>query len=95
MRLYMDSEHYVLLTGKEGERIFLFDPYYMEELPFGEGIECDFQHPREYNRIVPVSCFNRAGELPYAMGAVEEREAVLIFDTRTKRTPERTIEYFI
>ncbi len=95
MRLYMDGEHYVLLTGKEGEKIQLFDPYYMEELPVGEGIECDFRHPREYNRLVPACCFNREGELPYALGKQEEREAVLIFDTRTKRTPERTIEYFI
>ena len=45
--------------------------------------------------MAPARCFNSEGELPYALGKMEEREAVLIFDTRTKRTPERTIEYFI
>ena len=95
IRLHMDGEHYVLLTGREGERIYLFDPYYMEENPFGPEIELDLQHPLQYNRIVPFVCFNREDEQPYSLGKVEEREAVLLFDTRTKLTAERTIEYFI
>jgi hypothetical protein len=44
---------------------------------------------------VPFSCFNRENIAPYALGRVEEREAVLLFDTRNKLTAERTIEYFI
>ena len=95
LRLHMDGEHYVLLTGRAAERICLFDPYYMDENPFGAEIELDLQHPLTYNRIVPLACFNREDEAPYSLGKVDEREAVLLFDTRTKRTAERTIEYFI
>lgn len=94
VRLNMDGEHYVLLTRREGEMIYLFDPYYMPECPF-EGITCTLEHPLSYNRIVPFDFFNREDDGPYALGKVEEREAVLLFDTRSKLTPEKTIEYFI
>lgn len=95
MRLYMDGEHYVLLTKREGENIYLFDPYYMTENPFGREIEFILEQPCRYNRIVPFACFNREEAAPYALGKVVEREAVLLFDTRNKLTAERTIEYFI
>ncbi|MBQ5501889.1 MAG: peptidase C39 [Selenomonas sp.] len=95
MRLYMDGEHYVLLTKREGENIYLFDPYYMTENPFGSEIEFNLEQPCRYNRIVPFACFNREEVAPYALGKVAEREAVLLFDTRNKLTAERTIEYFI
>ena len=95
MRLYMDGEHYVLLTKREGENIYLFDPYYMTENPFGSEIEFNLEQPCRYNRIVPFACFNREEAAPYALGKVVEREAVLLFDTRNKLTAERTIEYFI
>ncbi|MBQ2087188.1 MAG: peptidase C39 [Selenomonas sp.] len=95
MRLYMDGEHYVLLTKREGENIYLFDPYYMTENPFGSEIEFNLEQPCRYNRIVPFACFNREEAAPYALGKVAEREAVLLFDTRNKLTAERTIEYFI
>ena len=95
MRLYMDGEHYVLLTKREGENIYLFDPYYMTENPFGSEIEFNLEQPCRYNRIVPFACFNREEAAPYALGKVVEREAVLLFDTRNKLTADRTIEYFI
>ena len=95
MRLYMDGEHYVLLTKREAENIYLFDPYYMTENPFGSEIEFNMEQPCRYNRIVPFACFNREEAAPYALGKVAEREAVLLFDTRNKLTAERTIEYFI
>ncbi|MCI6997956.1 MAG: peptidase C39, partial [Eubacterium sp.] len=41
------------------------------------------------------SCFNRESTELYALGPVEEREAVIIFNEKTKKTPENTIEYFI
>lgn len=123
VRLFMEGEHYVLFTGIEGGRVFLFDPYCMPpEYRFvfecsdcdgcglengafcvpedtmssmTAGIESTTAHPTEYNRIVPCACFDSEGKNPYALGTVKEREAVLIFNKRTKLTAERTIEYFI
>ena len=44
---------------------------------------------------VPFSCFNRETKELYALGPVASREAVLLFDLRTRRTADATIEYFI
>ena len=55
-----------------------------------EGIEVTCAYPHEYNRVVP----NRETKELYALGPVESREAVLLFDLRTRRTADATIEYF-
>ncbi len=52
-------------------------------------------HPFEYNRIVPNAVFNKETHDFYALGEMEQREAVLLFNNRTKLTAENTIEYFI
>lgn len=94
VRLYLEGEHYVLLTGEKDGRVFLFDPYYLPAGPVSEEIESSLAHPFRYNRCVPFSCFNREEGL-YALGSEAEREAVLVFDQRTRLTAEKDIEYFI
>lgn len=98
VRLFYEVEHYALLTGTSKEHIYLFDPYYLAEaepefVRAGIGVTC--AHPHSYNRIVPFDCFNRETREIYALGAVENREAVVLFDVRTRRTADDTIEYFI
>lgn len=95
VRLYLDEvEHYILLTGEENCRMKAFDPYYQETL--GDPlIQMDWEHPSSYNRIIPYGRLNEESNQDFAMGRVENREAVLIFNTDTMLTPERTIEYFI
>ena len=96
--LFYEVEHYALLTGAHGDHIYLFDPYYLAEAEpefVREGITVTSDHPHSYNRIVPFDCFDRETRELYAFGAVESREAVLLFDQRTRRTAADTIEYFI
>ena len=31
LRLFSDEWHYVLLTGEDGEHVYMFDPYYDQE----------------------------------------------------------------
>ena len=98
VRLFYEVEHYALLTGAHGDHIYLFDPYYLAEAEpefVREGITVTSDHPHSYNRIVPFDCFDRETRELYAFGAVESREAVLLFDQRTRRTAADTIEYFI
>ena len=95
VRLYFECAHYVLLTGVENEKILMFDPYYVED-PFTEkGITIVDDQPFWYNRIVDEELFNRESTELYALGPVEGREAVIIFNENTKKTAEKTIEYFI
>ncbi len=95
VRLMLDVEHYVTLTGIEGGELFLFDPYYDESAFEGTGVRIVADRPYAYNRIVPVSMLEREDDALYALGRIDEREAVLIFNEETKLTPEKSIEYFI
>lgn len=95
VRLYHDVPHYVLLTGIKDDNILMFDPYYQTE-PFAvKEITITPNHPFAYNRIVPTTLFNRVTHELYALGEIDSREAVLLFNERTKLTAEKTIEYFI
>ena len=93
----MDLEgwHYVLLTGAEGDRILLFDPCYLEKFPADPNIQVFSDQTLPYNRVVPAGYFERGIGNLYAFGPVEEREAVLLFNERTKLTEENTVEYII
>ncbi|WP_315436289.1 peptidase C39 [uncultured Selenomonas sp.] len=98
VRLFYEVEHYALLTGASEGHIYLFDPYYLAEAEpefVQEGIAVTLAHPNSYNRIVPFDVFNRETQELYAFGVVDSREAVLLFDERTRRTADDTIEYFI
>lgn len=95
VRLYYECAHYVLLTGIQDGKILMFDPYYAEE-EYGEpGIIQVKDQPFWYNRIVDEERFNRETTELYALGPEEEREAVIIYNEHTKKTMEKTIEYFI
>lgn len=95
VRLYFEEEHYVLLTGMEGDHVLMFDPYYQTESPKPGDILIVNDHPFSHNRIVPAGYFNSEGTGTYALGPADNREAILIFNDTTKLTEERTIEYFI
>lgn len=95
VRLYYEVEHYVLLTGEQDGKLLMFDPYYWEE-PYDEpDIQMTEDHPFAYNRVVPEYYFNRESSKTYALGPWEGREAVILFNGKTRLTEEKTIEYFI
>ena len=95
VRVNLDGWHYVLLTDIREDDVYLFDPYYLSR-PFpDEAIRMITDHPTAYNRIVPARCFEREPQELYAFGEVEGREAVLLFNEKTKLTAEKTVEYMI
>lgn len=94
--LYFDEPHYILLTGQDGDNLLAFDPYYIEKpFDFAPDILLCSDHPRHYNRIIPSRYFNCEGTTIYALGPTDEREAVILYNTTTRLTEEKTIEYFI
>jgi hypothetical protein len=95
VRLFYDVAHYVLLTGEQDGNILMFDPYYETEPFSGTDIVVTEAQSFSYNRIVPFSYFNRETQELYALGDIEEREAVLMFNEHTVLTADKTIEYFI
>ena len=95
VRVDLEGWHYVLLTGIQEDQVFLFDPYYREGPFAGEAIQVVTDHPASYNRIVPTRYFEREIQAVYSFGSVEGREAVLLFNEKTRLTAEKTVEYII
>ena len=102
LRVYLEVPHYILLTGISGSDIYVFDPYYEEpddpELDkefFEEGITFITAQPKRANRLISITRLSCTGVGFYEMGPYEEREAVILFNTNTRKTPENSIEYII
>jgi hypothetical protein len=87
--------HYVLLTGADTQRVYLFDPYYRKKLFSQKELELVTDMPYSVNRRVPYSMMNSTGKGYYAFGPKETREVTIIFNRETQKTPTNTIEYFI
>ena len=86
LRLFLEVSHYVLLTGIESDKLYLFDPYDEEEddpelsEEYGEpGIAFLNGQPKRANRLVSIERLNRTGKGFYEMGPFELREAVIVF----------------
>lgn len=95
VRLRLDGWHYVLLTAVDEEHAYLFDPYY-RKMPFTiNGIEIITDEPFKMNRHVRFDILNKDGLALYNLGPIDTREAIILFNLDTQKTPARTIEYFI
>lgn len=95
------DEHYVLLTQSDGDEIGLFDPYFwdytqkeLEHLK-NQGITVIWNEPMKLNRMVHADVMNRKEVVNYGMGDLGMREAMLLYNSNTRITPEKSIEYFI
>lgn len=103
VRVWLDGDaHYVLLTEAfdEGREIGLFDPYYVDfakesYAPEEHGFREVKDEPWRMNRIVKADVMNSRENISYGMGEKDMREAMLLFNTNTQLTPEKTIEYMI
>lgn len=90
--LFLEVGHYVLLTGIEGDRVLLFDPFYEEE----DDPELDAEYatdeirfisdqPKKANRSVSIERLNRTTKNYYEMGDFSCREALTMFNTGISR----------
>lgn len=102
LRVYLDVGHYILLTGLNGDSAYVFDPYYEElDAPdlsreyFDEGISFITDQPKRANRLISLKRLSSQNTGFYEMGPVCDHEAVILFNTATRQTAERTIEYMI
>lgn len=95
VRLRYGCWHYVLLTAADEHSVYLFDPYY-RKMPFQQkGIEIVTDKPASRNRQVAFELMNNTGKGPYSLGPIDTREAIVMFNQQTQKTPTKTIEYFI
>lgn len=93
-RVMLGCWHYVLLTGIDDEFVYLFDPYFRKNPFKEEGVYIIKDKPKKLNRKVKISIMNGTGKANYALGKIDTRESLLIFNTKTRKTMDN-IEYFI
>jgi hypothetical protein len=88
-------KHYILLTGVEGNYLYLFDPYDWEGPVDGDKILKVEGYPKSKNRKVKMDVINAEGRDFYALGSKQGREAMLLYNVNLRKTPEKSIEYMI
>ncbi|MCM1136828.1 MAG: peptidase C39 [Clostridium sp.] len=84
--LYLEVGHYVLLTGLDGDRVLLFDPFYeeLDDPDLDEEYSTDEIHficdqPKKCNRSVAIDRINRTSKDYYEMGEISRREALVMY----------------
>lgn len=90
-----NCEHYILLTDIDNDYICLFDPYEWEKPVDGNNILGVKDNPGRMNRKVKMEIMNGEEEGYYTLGIMEKREVMLLYNINTRKTPDKTIEYFI
>jgi hypothetical protein len=96
VRVWLDGEgHYVLLVDINEDWVGIFDPYYKERLPEHPDIIVIEGQPTRKNRKIKAQRMNRQDTVSYALGKIEQREAMLLYNSTTRTTPDSTIEYVI
>ena len=85
LRTYQDVEHYALITNIKDNKVYIWDPYYLEETYYNndKNIEIIFDKPFDYNRIVDINRFLSTTHKDFALGPINNREC-LCFSLKNK-----------
>jgi hypothetical protein len=84
LRVILDVGHYVLVTGVSGNKIEIFDPYYRVQKLEREGVEMLDSSGNGPNRSVTFEAVNLENSDCYALGSIQKREAVIIYNTNNR-----------
>ena len=77
VRLYLlDTQHYALITKKNAELYYLFDPYYLDENYTNPKAKIIFDQLFAYNRQVKGERLFSLGTSDFAMGKLSNRELI-------------------
>ena len=85
LRVWLETGHYILLTGIDHDNAYIWDPYYEEPgtkeydfLSNLSGITIDSDHPKNYNRIVTLQRINDLTNDYYHQGPIKKHQALCL-----------------
>ena len=80
LRCYQECEHYVTITNIIGNKVYIFDPYYLEKNYYDNdnNVKIIINKPFSHNRIVSLDRILSESKKDFAMGPKDGRECVLI-----------------
>lgn len=93
-RVWLECEHYVLLTGARDDFLDVFDPYFWQHDFQDERIQTVEGEPDRLNRRIRWDVFNSEESCFYSLGPKDRRECVLLFNAATCAGAE-AVEYHI
>lgn len=93
-RVMLGCWHYILLTGMDEKTVSAFDPYYRKNPFKDKGIQMIAGEPKRRNRKIAYEVLNSESDKDYALGKLQQRECMLIYNMKTRQTLE-TMEYVI
>lgn len=94
VRVIAEVGHYVLITKLDRDHVFIFDSYRRDDSFSIDGVRSE-EKELEYNFAVERRLFNRDIADWYSLGPVNDREAVILFNEKTRIKEEDLVEYFI
>ncbi|MDR0595955.1 MAG: peptidase C39 [Clostridiales Family XIII bacterium] len=97
VRVKYEVDHYLLLTGLDGDRLLAWDPYYRMRKYSGEAADVELvtDKPKLYNCVFSLERLNARGKGFYMLGDPEKREAVTVFNKKTRTKYDFEPEYSI
>ena len=79
IRVYLEVEHYVIITKIKKNKIYIFDPYYINPRKYKDKeVKIVLNKPSKYNRIVSLKRLLSETKKNFAMGKKEKRECLLM-----------------
>ena len=80
VRLWQGVQHYAIITNIDKDRVYLFDPYYLDKNYYDDDSEIKmiFNKPFSYNRSVSKKRLMSKSEKDFSLGKIKTRECVLI-----------------
>lgn len=86
LRCFQDCEHYVIVTKIIKNKVYIFDPYYLEKNYYDRDREVKIvlNKPFTHNRIVSLKRVFSETKKDFSMGPIDGRECVLIYRKKEK-----------
>lgn len=79
VRLWLEDEHYVIITNIKKDKVYIFDPYYLDKNKYKDkDVKIVLNKPFTHNRVVSLKRLFSETNKDFAFGDKEKRECVLI-----------------
>lgn len=80
VRCWQDVEHYVIITKIRNQKVYIFDPYYIDKKHHktDKQVKLIFNKPFTHNRIVSLQRVFSETHQDFALGPIYKRDCILI-----------------
>ncbi len=85
VRCAYDVDHYILLTGIDGEYCLFWDSYHVDKPIRKKTIQTITDAPCHHNRRVHFTQMDTIGRNYYSLGALDKRECLVMYNLENKQ----------